>query len=158
MGPAHVGSCFRVSFSERFGKRFWPHLGSQVGAMLATFSAKTERWSLGNPRFCCFPLGFHVFGSSQLHLGPIVAPFWTFSAPSWLHLGFILLVFGSMLARFWCPVGTMLHLPTYLPTYLPNLPTYLPTYLCTYVRTYVRTYVITYVPKLTYLCTYVHIN
>ena len=78
--------------------RFLIDFGAQLGAMLATFSAKMKRacGKLSLFLLRCFfePIFFEMlthFGSILLHFGAKLAPFWLHFAailvPSWRYLG-----------------------------------------------------------------------
>ena len=66
---------------------FWLHLGTQVGAMLATFWAKNGGSVACSRPFCFYGVFFPLFGPPGHLLGPIWGPFWQ--------------VFGFILAQFW---------------------------------------------------------
>ena len=67
--------------------RFWLHLGAQVGAMLATFSAKNGGSVACSRPFCFDGVFSPLFGPPGHLLGPIWGPFWQ--------------VFAFILAQFW---------------------------------------------------------
>ena len=68
---------------------FWLHIGTQVGAMLATFSSRIKWGPCGPPLFL---LGLRYFSiySSWIPLGPIRARFWMVWASILRLLGSIL--------------------------------------------------------------------
>ena len=77
---------------------FWLHLGTQVGAMLATFSSKMGRRGGAPPPFLLGLCYFSIFWSSWPPLGPIWARFWRVWAS-------ILEVFGVHFGGFWSRFG-----------------------------------------------------
>ena len=79
----------------------WLHFDTQVGTMLATFSAQEGRRCEVQP--CC--LTRWRFSLIFRRLDPILASFWLHFGPPGPHLGSIWEVFGYMLAPFWRYVG-----------------------------------------------------
>ena len=101
---SNFGSIFASIFSP-----FWLHLGTQVGAMLATFSSKMGGPCATPPPFLLGLCYFSIFWSSWPPLCPIWARFWKVWAS-------ILEVFGLHYGGFWsrfashvaCNFGTFL--------------------------------------------------
>ena len=77
---------------------FWLHLGTQVGAMLATFSFKMGQWGGTPPPFLLGLCYFSIFWSPWPPLDPFWARFWRVRAS-------ILEVFGVHFGGFWCHVA-----------------------------------------------------
>ena len=77
---------FLIDFCIDF-VRFWLHLGAQVEAMLATFSAKNGGSVACSRPFCCDGVFSPLFGPPGHLMDPSWGPFWQ--------------VFGFILAQFW---------------------------------------------------------
>ena len=99
-------SIFCTIFASIFSP-FWLHLGTQVGAMLATFSSKMG--GRAPPPFLLGLCNFLIFWSSWPPLGPIWARFWKVWASILevfgVHFGGFRSRFGSHVA---CNFGTFL--------------------------------------------------
>ena len=79
----------------------WFHFDTQVGTMLATFSAQEGRRCEVRPCFLTRWRFSLIFSLSWSHLGFILAPFWAPWTPSWLDLGGFWLYVGTILALRW---------------------------------------------------------
>ena len=79
---------------DRFLHRFWLHLGTQLGAMLATFSEKRGAGEKCSPLPCWVFVIFRFFGRH----GPLLAQFGLDFGRVWAS---ILEVFGPNLALCW---------------------------------------------------------
>ncbi len=73
---------------------FWLHLGTQVEAMLATFSSKMGGPCGRHPPFCWVYVIFRFFGRPGPLLAQFGLDFGRFGPPFWRFLGSILEVSG----------------------------------------------------------------